>query len=51
MRPFQIILIGIFAFLAVAGFVVLTNYSGSSDEEKAYGSSVEIWGTLDKKAF
>ena len=49
MRPFQVALLGGFAFLALAALFLLNNYSpSSSEEEYAYGDSVEIWGTLSE---
>lgn len=52
LRPFQVILIGIFAFLAFVSIFLLSQYrAGSSAAAKAYGSSVVIWGTLPQAAF
>jgi ABC-type glycerol-3-phosphate transport system substrate-binding protein len=48
-RPFEIILIGIFAVSAVAGLVFLSLMKGGgSQDENPYGESVLIWGTLDQ---
>ncbi len=48
MRPFQIILIAIFAIIAVISIVLLSGYTQPvSEEELVYGNQVIIWGTLD----
>ncbi len=47
-RPFEIALIGVFAIAGMVGIFFLSNYKADpSDEEKLYGASVSIWGTLD----
>lgn len=46
LRPFQIILLGIFVALFLFGVVGLARYSGITGEENPYGN-VEIWGVLD----
>lgn len=52
LRPFQIVLLGLFAFLAVAGLIIFANFQGEfSAQEQPYGSSVIIWGTLPERAF
>lgn len=51
MRPFQIVLIGVFALLAIGGFTFLALFNSTSNQEQAYGQSVVIWGTLDQRAF
>lgn len=51
LRPFQIILIGIFAALAVGGLIFFAVFRGFGGEQNPYGASVEIWGTLDARAF
>ncbi len=49
-RPFEIALIGIFAILGLAGLFYLSAYkSPASDEQKLYGESISIWGTLDER--
>lgn len=48
LRPFEIILIAIFAVSAIAGLIALSMYKGSGASENTYGSSVAIWGTFDK---
>lgn len=49
-RPFEIFLIGIFAVAAIAGLVYFSTYKPAQKaEETLYGSSVEIWGTLDRR--
>jgi len=48
LRPFQIVLLGVFASLAVFALIFFMLYQGSiTTEERKYGDSVEIWGTLD----
>jgi ABC-type glycerol-3-phosphate transport system substrate-binding protein len=52
LRPFQIVLLAIFAFLAVIALIFLSLFQAQrSQEEKAYGNKVEIWGTLSSDAF
>jgi multiple sugar transport system substrate-binding protein len=51
MRPFQIVLIGVFIFLAIAGLVTLMLYNNSSHSQNPYGNSVTIWGTFSQNAF
>jgi ABC-type glycerol-3-phosphate transport system substrate-binding protein len=47
MRPFQIVLLAGFAFLAVVALIFLSVYeTGKRQEERAYGERVSIWGTL-----
>lgn len=48
LRPFQIVLFGIFAALAVAGLVLLATFSSPQGEEATpvLNEGVEIWGTL-----
>ncbi len=50
LRPFQIILLGVFVALAVGGLIFFSVYRGSNDKATAYGPRVEIWGTLDGQA-
>ncbi len=46
-RPFEIVLIGIFVIAGIIGVIYLANYKGGDEEAKAlYGESVVIWGTL-----
>jgi ABC-type glycerol-3-phosphate transport system substrate-binding protein len=47
-RPFQLILMVVFAVLAVLGVVVFANYSGGSSGPKI--GAVTIWGTLPSDA-
>jgi multiple sugar transport system substrate-binding protein len=50
-RPFQIVLIGIFGFLAFVALIVLSIFqSERQQKELAYGESVVIWGTLPKSS-
>lgn len=51
LRPFQIILIGVFAALAVGGVIFFAVFRGFGGEANPYGQSVEIWGTLDERGF
>lgn len=50
-RTFQIVLIGIFIFLAMAGIAAFALFRGFGQEENPYGSRVVIWGTLDDAPF
>lgn len=51
-RPFQIVLIGVFATLALFSLIFFSFYKGSSEDRiNPYGDSVVIWGTLDRAAF
>ncbi len=51
LRPFQIILIGIFAALAVGGVIFFSVFRGFGSTPNPYGTSVMIWGTLDASTF
>lgn len=51
LRPFQIILIGIFAALAVGGVIFFVVFRGFGSAPNPYGTSVKIWGTLDERVF
>jgi len=52
LRPFQIILLSIFTFLAIAAIVVFSNHKSTpSAEDITYGNEVVIWGTLDATVF
>jgi ABC-type glycerol-3-phosphate transport system substrate-binding protein len=51
-RPFQIVLIGGFAALAILGLIFFSVYQSSVDrDERSYGARVVIWGTLPRDAF
>lgn len=51
LRPFQIILIVIFVFLALLSILLLSTYNPPPDpDEVAYGDGVVIWGTLPYRA-
>lgn len=51
-RPFQIVLLAIFGFLAIVALIFLSAYqSQKSEETKAYGESVIVWGTLSQDVF
>lgn len=51
MRPFQIVVIGIFGALAVIGLITLSliKGGGGSSDANPYGESVVVWGTFDKR--
>lgn len=52
MRPFQIGLLIAFALIALVSLFVLASFQGfTGGGSNPYGSSVTIWGTLDKEAF
>lgn len=46
LRPFQVILLGVFVALFLLGVIGLARYSGITQGENPYGT-VEIWGVLD----
>ncbi len=49
-RPFEIILIAVFAILAIGGLIYLSTMKGEKNaEEQTYGSSVVVWGTVDQR--
>ena len=49
-RPFEIALIGVFGIAAVFGLFFLSNFnSEESKNQKIYGESISIWGTLDNR--
>lgn len=51
MRPFQIILIGVFAALAVGGLIFFAAFRGFSNDSDPISRGVVMWGTLDSEAF
>lgn len=52
LRPFEIVLIAIFAAIALFSIGFFAFYQGSSvNEEGIYGNSLSVWGTLDAPAF
>jgi ABC-type glycerol-3-phosphate transport system substrate-binding protein len=52
LRPFQILLLGFFAVLAVGALIMLSLYQAQkSQEDLLYGDRVEIWGTLSAEVF
>ncbi len=51
LRPFQIILLGIFLAFAIGGIILFALYRGFGSEPNPYGTNVEIWGTLSQSAF
>jgi ABC-type glycerol-3-phosphate transport system substrate-binding protein len=49
-RPFEIALIGVFSILALIGLFFLATYQPEqTDEDRLYGDSMVIWGTLDDR--
>lgn len=50
-RTFQIVLIGIFVFLAFAGLAAFALFRGFGQEANPYGTRVVVWGTLDDAPF
>lgn len=52
LRPFQIIMLAVFAIFAVLSVILLSGYSPSgSDEAAQYGERVVIWGPFSADAF
>lgn len=52
LRPFQIVLIVVFAVLALGGIVAISIFKGgSSQDSQQFGDSVIIWGTFDRSVF
>lgn len=51
LRPFQIILFGIFIALAVGGLIAFAVFRGFGSDPNPYGDRVEIWGTFDSAVF
>ncbi len=52
LRPFEIVLIGIFAVCAIGGLILVSISKGGGDNgPKLYGESVEIWGTFPRSPF
>lgn len=52
LRPFQIVLLGVFTFFAFLSLILLGGYEREqTTEELAYGQQVIIWGTLDRDTF
>jgi ABC-type glycerol-3-phosphate transport system substrate-binding protein len=50
-RPFEIILIAIFAGAALAGLIYLSTMKGGTNpEDRPYGERVSVWGTFDQSA-
>lgn len=49
-RPFEIVLIAFFSIAAIVGLFYVSNLEADpAQEEKIYGDSVSIWGTLDER--
>lgn len=52
LRPFQVVLLAIFGFIAIASVVILGGVTGEKDvAELQYGSNVTIWGSFDAATF
>lgn len=51
MRPFQIILFGVFAALAVGGMIMFAMYRGGEGTTDNFTAGIEIWGTLNESEF
>jgi multiple sugar transport system substrate-binding protein len=51
MRPFQIIMFGVFGALAVGGLLMFAAFRGFDREANALDAGVTIWGTLNQTAF
>ncbi len=49
-KPFQLIIMGVFAFVALLGIVLFANFQGFSSGVAQVGK-VSIWGTVPKEAF
>ena len=50
LRPFQLVLLAVFGFLAVVALIFLSAFEIQKNEkEKAYGDKVVIWGTFPQK--
>lgn len=45
---FQWVILGIFFFLAVLGFILFSGYEGPKDEKEIKVGTVVIWGTMEK---
>lgn len=51
-RPFQIVLLAVFGFLAIVALIFLSAFQAQhKKEEKAYGDKVVIWGTFPQSQF
>lgn len=49
LRPFQMVLLGVFVFFAFLSLILLGGYQRTADPtELAYGDRVVIWGTMDR---
>ncbi len=50
LRPFQVVLLAVFAIMGVGATILLASFQASSSQEAlVYGSSVSVWGTLDRE--
>ncbi|MES2668638.1 MAG: extracellular solute-binding protein [Patescibacteria group bacterium] len=49
LKPFQVIIMGVFGFVAVLGLILFANFQGFSSGAAKVGT-VSIWGTLPKEA-
>jgi maltose-binding protein MalE len=51
-RPFEVVLIGIFLLLGISGLAYLSMFKGGgSADGQTYGSKVVVWGTFSKSKF
>ena len=51
LRPFQIILLGVFGLFAIIGIAYFGFYQGGDEDREPYASGVTIWGTVDERSF
>jgi len=51
LRPFQIVLLGVFIAFAVGGLILFSVYRGFGTDPNPYGARVVIRGTLDERPF
>ncbi len=52
LRPFEIVLIGIFSVCAIGGLILVSlSKGGGNDVVPIYGERVEVWGTFPKEPF
>jgi multiple sugar transport system substrate-binding protein len=51
-RPFQVVLLSIFGFMAILSIILLNSYQSASEKEQsAYGDRVIVWGEYDQVVF
>ena len=51
MRPFQVVLFGLFIALGVGGILVFATFKGFGQSANPYGNKVVVWGTFDVGVF